>query len=550
MKKILLLIVFLFCQAIPQNELISVNHPVNDLIRTLYYKSVIHNFDQTILPLHRKEILKILVEAKKNNSRISTIEMEEINHWIEIFSTDGKNISSLIKEMNFDLYEHFKEKRENYFYSSMDSSASFRLSPVLSLDYLKDKEANAFLFMFGAAVLLDYEKFGFMVVTRNGLQSGERKTAARDLRVKQSYTFNVTGLPNFDATTGYFYYASDFFKLAAGRERILWGNSAINPLLLGSESQQFDFIKYQFKWKTLSYDFLHAWLVQPYNSIFVDSIIGDVRNKGSKYVAMNRISFSPWDNLRIGGNQVIIYANRNVELAYLTPFLFWESAQRSMGDLDNSFLVLDVSYLPTAGINIYSSFLMDDIHFSYLTKDGGNYRQNRWAYQIGFNVTNPVIFQNIVLSSEYSVIRPYTLSHPGIGEALSYTNNSYPLGINMEPNSTLWSTKITYSPFPNGKVSLQFNNYLHGKNIYDSSGKLIENVGGSYFLSTTQYDDSTAVLLDGELEVKNIIRLKFNYIISYLWNFEFNFENTTHNFRGKKIHDYFSSLSFRYYFFY
>lgn len=546
----LITLLFLFSMLIhAQNELVPVNHPVYDLLRTLSYKSFIAGYDAAIIPFHRKEIATFLDDAKKSNPKISSVEMEEIEHWINIFSDQKKEIPSLTKEMGFDIFEHFKEQNENYFYSTGDSSALFRLSAVLSLDYLKDDLGSASLFMYGASILLDYENFGLNVAATNGLQFGNRFTAMNDRRIRQSYTFNTTGLNNFDATYGHAYFFSDHFKFQIGRERVLWGNSAVNPFLLGSVTQLFDFVKFQFKWKSFSYDFLHGWLVQPTTSVFIDSTIGDVRNKNSKYVAINRISFSPLQNLRIGGNQIIIYANRGVELAYLSPFAFWESAQRSLGDLDNSFLVLDASYYPTSGLNLYSSFMIDDIHFDYITRDDGNFWQNRWAYQIGFNLTNPLLLQNLVLTSEYSVIRPYTLSHTGIGESFAYTNNSYPLGINMEPNSTLWSTKISYTPFKNGNVSLSFNNYLHGRNLYDNSGNLVENVGGSYFLSTTLQDDSIAVLLDGELEIKNSINLKFNYLLSYLWNFEFKFGMLTHKFKGKKQEDFLLLISLGYLFF-
>lgn len=547
----LILLVFLFnLMTNAQNELVPVNHPVYDLLHILCVKRAIANYDPTIAPLHRSDIYSLLAAAKTNGKYLSVIEREEVDHWTSILSPHETNkISSLIKEQNFNIYEHFVEIDENYFYSQTDSVASFRLSPLLSLDYLKDKSGSAFLFMFGASVMLDFQNYGFSVATTNGLQSGNKTTAAKDSRVAQSYTFNVTGLPNFDQTFGYFYFVSDNFNLTAGRERTLWGNSPINPFLLSQVPQQFDFLKFQFKWKSFSYDYLHGWLVQPTEKTYIDSIIGDAKNKNSKFIAMNRISFSPWENFRIGGSQVIIYANRNLEMAYLTPFLFWESAQRSLGDLDNSFLVLDLLYYPIRGLNLYSTFLLDDINFQYITKYEGNFWQNRWAYQIGAEIAHPLMPENVKFTTEYSVIRPYTLSHTGVNGDLAYTNNGYPLGINMEPNSTLWSTQLSYAPVKNGKITLSFNNYLHGRNIYDKAGKLVENVGGSYFLSTTLFDDSTAILLDGELEVKNSLNLKFNYLLSYLWNFEFRIESVTHKFRGVTRQEFFSTASFRYFFF-
>ena len=87
---------------------------------------------------------------------------------------------------------------------------------------------------------------------------------------------------------------------------------------------------------------------------------------------------------------MIIYANRPFEAAYLNPFLFWESAQRSRGDLDNSFLSVDVRYKIMNGMEASASMIWDDILFSVLFKGEFDKVNNRSTWKTGMILTNPV----------------------------------------------------------------------------------------------------------------------------------------------------------------
>jgi len=300
-------------------------------------------------------------------------------------------------------------------------------------------------------------------------------------------------------------------------------------MILSDNPPIFDFLRFHIQYKSLRYDFLHGWLVQPYDTFYVDARTQFAKVKNSKYLAISRLGFTPIPELKFGASQMIIYANRPFEAAYLNPFLFWESAQRSLGDLDNSFLTLDARYKILNGLETSASIIFDDIKFSVLLKGEFARTDNRSAWQAGAIVTNPILPENLSLKLEYLQIRPYTFSHPDIGESLTYTNNSYLVGVNLQPNSTALSSEINYLLNGDFELGLKYSHILHGNNYYDENGNIVKNVGGNIFINHNLYDSQTAPLLDGLLETTDDITFSIQYEILYgiYLNFVFNNSFTT-----------------------
>jgi len=115
-------------------------------------------------------------------------------------------------------------------------------------------------------------------------------------------------------------------------------------------------------------------------------------------------------------------------------------------------------------------------------------------------------------------IRPYTYSHPNGGEALTYTNNGFPLGLDLQPNSAMTSIKLVYDF--SAKLSSYFllRHKIHGDNILDKDGNVIRNVGGSILLSTRFFDPQVAYFLDGEKVITDSYKMNLRYLVSYNLN--------------------------------
>ncbi|MBK6679027.1 MAG: hypothetical protein IPG53_02925 [Ignavibacteriales bacterium] len=217
-----------------------------------------------------------------------------------------------------------------------------------------------------------------------------------------------------------------------------------------------------------------------------DSISGDNKNRAEKYTAQNRISVNFSKRFRLSVWQSVIYANRGVDLAYLNPFLFWESAQRSLEDLDNSFIGLDVRYKPFNGLELTGSLIFDDINFEFLQPGKFQKFNNRFSFTGGL-LYIPEFANRLTAGLTYYFVRPYTFSHPGKGENLAYTNNSFPLGIDIKPNSEMINFHVDYQFTPRLRFSMDIKHIRHGEKFMIILGNIQQNHGGSFSLAQINF---------------------------------------------------------------
>lgn len=539
-----------------QNLSVNSNHPVYDFLNQLRVKNILTKYDDVVLPLTRGEVHAELQKAKDSLHLLSESDKEKLIYFLQYFPSARKANNSFWGGDSLTLKQHFFSNRENFAYLNHDSLFSFTFAPIVTtknilLSNSNEKGLSSFLVTYGGAFSIEYDDwFACYLEAWNGFHAGDRSASKTDQRVNQSFSFNHTELNYFDQTSGYVTVKKNIFKLQIGRERILWGVNHFNQSVLNVTPQMFDFVKFDISYKQFSYKFLHGWLVQPPTTVYVDSLRYDVKSQNPKYIVTSRFGYQPFNNLSMGIGQTIIYGNRPVELAYLNPFLLWESAQRSLNDLDNSFLHFDARYRPLNGLEFNGTFTFDDINFNFLKKDKWNSAGNRIAWQLGFAAAVPSISERLMVYGDYIQIRPYTYSHPNGGEALTYTNNGFPLGLNIEPNTSAASFKVIYDFTDRLSASFLFSQSIHGDNILDINGDLIKNVGGSILLSYRKYTDSPeAPLLDGEKVRTNLFELTIRFLLSYNLNIVLNGEYSTHAKMNNEKKYFLSSLQINYNFY-
>ncbi len=509
----------------------------------MYVKGILDNYDDVVLPLSRKQVRSALMKVSQNRQLLSTVEQEKMDRiFMQLGFIDSNQVVHFFDSFPDEFLQNIAKENEKHLYSYSDSIVKFFVDPLFEYKFIysdKNKRSSS-LFNFGGRIRGSYDDwFGYYIEASNGSINGDHATAFLDRRVEQSFTFNNTKINFFDNTQGYLRLEKGPLNFQLGRERILWGNGRINKLILSNNAQAFDFIKFNFAYKSLRYDFLHGWLVmKPELKLLYNDIS---KEKRSKYIAISRLGFSPNNDISLGVSQMIIYSNRPFEVAYLNPFLFWESAQRSLNDLDNSFLTFDGRFRLVKGLEINATAVFDDINFSPLFKGDWALHNNRFAWQSGISLVSPLIFENMTLNFEYMQLRPYVFSHDGYGESLTYTNNTYLLGPELNPNSVLFSLSLDYDIREKINLKLFYDHMKHGNNEYDVSGNLIKNFGGSVFEYYRLNDPNFAYLLDGISETENRFRLCLNWQIFNGIFFLFNYEHRHNSYNSQKSYNAFST---------
>ena len=498
MKKVLL-VAFLFPFILfAQPEPVNSDHPVYFFLRKASVAGFLTGYDDAILPKSRSEIKLHLEKLREIRKDIPASLREEFDLFSEMFEIDpdknnGLSTALLLSRSPVHL---FKFKGDGF---------EATIDPLFDLKFhgANDKrftERTGSYLRYGGYARFNYRDWlSAYVMAWNGNAYGSREINGLDPVVGQKFSFRKTGINNFDGTEGGIFIEKDIFSVSIARNRLLWGENFYNRDKISASSQLFDRFSFTIKTESFSYDYTHAWLVTPQIITPGNVITGDLKSKTSKYTVQNRIAFTLSERLRLSLWQAVIYAGRSPELGYLNPFLFWESAQRSLEDLDNSFLGVDARYRPVDGLEITASLLFDDINFKYWTP--GNFQRfnNRFAFNAGL-IYIPSFAPALAISSSYYYVRPYTFSHPGAGEDLAYLNNSYPLGLDVKPNSDMVNFRIDWQVIAPLKLSLDLKHTRHGENIYDATGQLTGNHGGSFFISTNALSNEDAYFLAGEFQ--------------------------------------------------
>jgi hypothetical protein len=221
---------------------------------------------------------------------------------------------------------------------------------------------------------------------------------------------------------------------------------------------------------------------------FIEPVVAD------KYLVAHRLEFSFPTLFDLGFQEFLIYSNRSVDLAYLNPLTLLESAQRARGERDNNFWAFDVQTHFLKNIELQGTILFDDIHFSEWWT---NSWLNRDAYQLGVLVTDPVGIANSTFAVEYTRVEPFTFSH-GRSRDDDYGSLGTILSHHIGPNADSWFFRLDYLFSHKLSASVHCEIVRKGKNVYDSLGNLIQNVGGDFLQPHRESDPEQKDFLGGD----------------------------------------------------
>jgi hypothetical protein len=220
-----------------------------------------------------------------------------------------------------------------------------------------------------------------------------------------------------------------------------------------------------------------------------------------------------------GLGEMVIYSRRFPDLAYLNPVNFYKTIEPEFHNRDNALMTTELSVYLKPNLELFGSFLLDDIEYSKL---GSDYYGNKFAYNVGFSYIEPAGILDTDLAFEYIKIDPYVYSHQ-IPEN-NYTHDQINIGNALGPNSeSLW-LRGSYRPSHRVRLSVEGERHQHGDNIYDASGNLVKNVGGDVLFGKRQIDSNSAPFLDG-IRTKTY-RVALNAVYEFVneWFLDFRYE--------------------------
>lgn len=308
-----------------------------------------------------------------------------------------------------------------------------------------------------------------------------------------------SGQFDFDDNMAYLTFNYKYFYLLYGREYNQWGVGHNGNLLLSTNAQLYDQIKFEVRYWRFKYTHITAALeyVSPDARLSMKS-----QPHVDVFWAGNRLELNLGRGWQIGLSEAVVYGNRSLQIGYLNPLSFFKSLEHYYGDRDNGVLGVDFEWRMRHGVKIFGEWFIDDITTGKL---GSKFFGNKFGCQGGVFLVNPLSVPDIDLLVEYTRLKPYVYSHT-YRDYNKYKHYDTILGSNIGPNSDdlLVRLRRRFSKFL--QISLAFERYRHGSNPPD------RNVGGDPdqpFVYGT--DNRDVVFLDGLLTVQKVWSISAQY---------------------------------------
>jgi hypothetical protein len=274
---------------------------------------------------------------------------------------------------------------------------------------------------------------------------------------------------------------------------IYWGFSKQHSPILSSNVQSFAFFRAS----------------KTFKKIRAQSIMGSLtpfsngETSINKYIAAHRFEFDLNQDLTFSFSEMVLYANRDVELGYLLPInLFW-SEEHSLGNLDNVLMSFDALWRVRPRLSLYGTFFWDELAWFQLFNPWWG---NKFVFQTGLYwipFTDPRLPDFRI---EFSASRPWVYTHQD--SLLNYTSAEHGLGFPMGPNSQLLYVEMNM--WPSSKMFLSLNmSYLKKGTDLGSS------VNDNYTWRDTDLDENTPMLL-GKINESILVGVDLNYRLTQL----------------------------------
>jgi len=228
-----------------------------------------------------------------------------------------------------------------------------------------------------------------------------RYVVDEDLAKESTYTGKVWQGFAGDASQSYICFDLSNVSLFLGRDRLSWGESHFSSLILSQDGFPLDMFRLQGQWGMLKFASFAA-VLSPQD---VEDSAGTARI--NRYLSGHRLSFKPCCWLQIGFSETVIYGgeNRNMELYYLVPFIWYHGVQLNEGKDDNTFFAVDFNLRPLKDLTFYGELLIDDIQVE--SKSKSDNEPDELGYMGGTSLAN-ILLPGLEASLEYERISNWT----------------------------------------------------------------------------------------------------------------------------------------------
>ena len=230
--------------------------------------------------------------------------------------------------------------------------------------------------------------------------------------------------------------AGNIFTFQLGHDANFIGDG-YRSLLLSDNSFVYPFFK-------ISTD---VWKIKYTNlyTVFQDHTRGRINDEifPRKYGAYHYLDINIGKRLSLGLFEAIIFSadsnnTRGFDFDYINPVIFLRSVEFSIGSPDNAFIGANARYKITDEWSAYGQMILDEFKLGELRADLTDSEPNGWwgnkyGLQLGAKGVEPFNVKNLIVQTEWNMVRPYTYQHWDSQTSYSHYFQplAHPLGANF-----------------------------------------------------------------------------------------------------------------------
>ena len=498
-----------------------------------------------VRPYTRGQVAKMLVEAQTADSLLNIRQKKELAFYLNEFALERDTMVNNYVQYTDHATYNLSLADPQFSYMTKDKMFKMRLRPILGANILASSKGAILQRWYGVDLQMDIAKhLSVWGSLRDNSWSGnwlnkqyyptndDRRNGARihyGASQTQPALSPISGVQYKEAN-----YGGDFSDSKGGislyswwgsislqRENIRWGDAYHASNILSGRAPAAPMISLQLtpcKW--FQFDYFHAWLV----SNVADSTYYYLENTTkpgvqdkeyrplNKFMAANMFTVIPIKQLSFSFGNSIIYAEQNIQAAYLIPIAFYKSLDHLLTkgiafQNQNSQAFASLSVRPVEHLQLYGSFYLDE--FSLKRLKPSEKEKNPISYLVGFNWSGWPL-KGLSLKGEF--MRSYIACYTHSIDALTWTTNSFNMGHYMGDNAQSIYAELAYRPIRGMLLKLsytndtKYNSYAYLRVYRDENNKKVnESAGIGNTLSQKPFDQciyrNDEVRLDGFYEV-------------------------------------------------
>ncbi|MEL6862969.1 MAG: capsule assembly Wzi family protein [Bacteroidota bacterium] len=154
-----------------------------------------------------------------------------------------------------------------------------------------------------------------------------------------------------------------------------------------------------------------------------------------KYLSAHYLSYRPTPNFSVGFYEAVLYSReRQLELQYLNPVIFYRTIEQGLASPDNVLIGLDFKWNLFKKVQLYGQLMLDEFKFDELILERRGWWGNKFGVQAGAKYIDLFGIDHLDVRLEWNMARPYTYTHFDSTANYTHTNQAlaHPLGANFQ----------------------------------------------------------------------------------------------------------------------